>query len=38
MTDRVLAGYGYGSCTFNFGIIKVSQSFVRKKFSKTLYN
>ena len=38
MTNRVLAGYGYGSCTFSFGMGKVSQSFLRKKFRQILYN
>ena len=38
MTNRVLAGYGYGSCTFSFEIGKILKSLVRKKFNQLSYN
>ena len=38
MTNRVLAGYGYGSCTFSFGMGNVVQSCVRKLFNQLSYN
>ena len=38
MTNRVLAGYGYGSCTFSFGMGNVVKSCVRKLFNQLSYN